>query len=137
QPIEVYVSGTPTPVIVTNDLAKSGWNLFEMHVVYAETGGLIEVRLDGGPISDYSGATKLAAWADDLGYVRWRGTGSGGLRLDDVAINDASGGADNSWCGDGHVVGLIPNANGDESDFVGSDSNQVDNYQLVDEFPHD
>jgi hypothetical protein len=54
---------------------------------------------------------------------------------DDLAINDTSGGADDSWCGDGRIIALTPNANGDLSQLTGSDGNSTDNYLLVDDVP--
>ena len=57
--------------------------------------------------------------------------------LDDLALNDTTGGSDNSWCGDGYVECLIPDGNGDRSDLTGSDGNKVDNYLQVDEVPSD
>lgn len=44
----------------------------------------------------------------------------------------------NSWGpGDGFVVALVPNANGATTQLSGSDGNQTNNYELVDEIPPD
>ena len=29
--------------------------------------------------------------------------------VDDIALNDTAGGADDSWCGNGHIIALVPN----------------------------
>ena len=57
--------------------------------------------------------------------------------VDDVAVNDNSGSFQNSYPGEGKVVHLYPNGNGDNSAWTGSDGNSTDNYLLVDEFPPD
>lgn len=55
--------------------------------------------------------------------------------VDDLAINDNSGSFQNTWPGEGEVIVLRPNANGDNSGWVGSDADSTDNYLLVDEVP--
>jgi hypothetical protein len=57
--------------------------------------------------------------------------------VDDLAINDAAGSHENTWCGEGEVIVLRPNGNGDNSQWAGSDGNSTDNYLLVDETPPD
>lgn len=60
--------------------------------------------------------------------------------VDDLAINDTSdpgNGQEMSWCGEGEVIVLRPNGNGDASDWGGSDGNSTDNYLLIDEVPPD
>ena len=117
-------------------LAANVWYLLEVHVKIADEDGIIEARVEGGAVDvTFSGDTKPGADAD-IDNIVWYG-GSGGASLDDLAINDISGTVDNSWCGDGKVVMLTPNANGDLSQLMGSDADQIDNYLLVDEFPKD
>jgi hypothetical protein len=56
--------------------------------------------------------------------------------VDDCAINDtAVGGDQDTWPGEGEVIVLRPNGNGDNSQWVGSDADSTDNYLLVDEVP--
>lgn len=57
--------------------------------------------------------------------------------VDDLAINDTAGSFENTWCGEGEVIVLRPNGNGDNSDWGGSDGNSTDNYLLVNEVPPD
>ena len=49
-------------------------------------------------------------------------------RFDSVVISDA-------FQGDCHVDYLVPDGNGDTSQWVGSDGNSIDNWELVDEIP--
>lgn len=116
---------------------NNAWHLIEVHIKIADSNGIIELRIDGELDSEgrYIGDTKPGAETTITGlYFGW---GSGTLYLDDIAINDINGTVDNTWCGDGHVINLAPNDNGDSSQFVGNDSNSVDNYLLVDEVPSD
>lgn len=116
-----------------NLYAGSIWQVIEVHVKIADSGGIIEYKVDGVTQSaaSFSGDTKpgAATTADRLLFIGNSGT----IFLDDIAFNDTTGSVDNSWCGDGHVYGLVPNGNGDSSQFVGSDGNSTDNYLLVDE----
>ena len=113
-------------------LSLSAWYLIEVHVLISDT-GVVEVRLDGILDVSYSGDTKPGA-EETINVCRYCGDD---VQFDDLAMNDTTGAVDNSWCGDGKVVMLTPNANGDLSQLMGSDADQIDNYLLVDEFPKD
>jgi hypothetical protein len=58
------------------------------------------------------------------------GVGSG--FHDDLAMNDTTGGADNSWCGDGRIIAIKPNAAGNYTQWTPSAGS---NWQNVDEVP--
>ena len=60
-------------------------------------------------------------------------TGGTILYVDDIYICNDSGSVNNTFLGPVRVDTLRPNGNGNSSDWDGSDGNQVDNYQLVDE----
>ena len=113
-------------------LSLSAWYLIEVHVLISDT-GVVEVRLDGILDVSYSGDTKPGA-EETINVCQYHGDE---VQFDDLAMNDTTGAVDNSWCGDGKVVMLTPNANGDLSQLMGSDADQIDNYLLVDEFPKD
>jgi len=124
-------------VVATGTLAlnTSTWYLLEVHVKIADTGGIIEVKIDGVMDCSYSGDTKPGTDAV-LDNVFWQRTSQTTL-IDDLAMNDTTGTVDNSWCGDGRVIALKPNANGDSSQWTGNDGNSIDNYLLVDEAVQD
>lgn len=114
------------------------WHLVEVYYKIHSTEGAIKIRVNG--ILDYSFAgntvsggkskfNKINIGCNYGNYCVWY--------FDDIAVNDTNGVVDNSWCGDGHVIALVPNANGDSSDLVGSDGNSTDNYALVDDIPND
>ena len=110
------------------------WYLLEAHIKISDTIGVIEVKIDGMTDATFSGDTKPGADTDINTF--WYSV-TGGVYYDDLAYNDTTGESDNSWCGDGKIIALTPNANGDLSQLVGSDLNSIDNYLLVDEYPHD
>ena len=128
----VIYTGNVWRAIGTITLSLSAWYLIEVHVLISDT-GVVEVRLDGILDVSYSGDTKPGA-EETINVCRYCGNE---VQFDDLAMNDISGTVDNSWCGDGKVVMLTPNANGDLSQLMGSDADQIDNYLLVDEFPKD
>ena len=132
--INIY-TGTATLVDVGDiSITLNTWYLLEAHIKISDTVGVIDVKIDGASDATFSGDTKPGA--DTVIDTFWYST-SDNVYYDDLAYNDTTGGSDNSWCGDGHVISLTPNANGDLSQLVGSDSNSTDNYLLVDDFPHD
>ena len=114
--------------------------LVEIHVIIHDTTGTIELKINGVQAGSWMGDTKPGADTDATAiaiYHNGGASGQGCAYFDDIAVNNTAEAVDNSWCGDGHVIALKPNANGDSSDFTGSDGNSTDNYLLVDDVPHD
>lgn len=110
------------------------WHLFEIHWKTDGATGVGELRLDGtqlitfnGDTDDGKGAVTQVRFGYNLdGFLLPSGSN---LYYDDCAMDDAD------WVGDGHVALLKPNGNGNSSQLTGSDGNQIDNWQLVDETP--
>lgn len=137
--IQYYIGNTL--IATTNGATYSGgWDLVEFHYKMADSGGRIEIKLNGLQIADFTGDTKpnssttfnriyLGTTSTSLGYAQ--------VYYDDVAINDTTGTEDNSWCGDGHIVLYRPNSSGSVTMLMGSDGNQIDNYLLIDDMPSD
>jgi hypothetical protein len=118
-------------------LWASTWYLVEAHVKLASAGGggIIESRIDGIADASWAGATNVSGSAVSNFYFSNNFNG-GALCLDDLALNDTGGGQDNGWCGDGHVVCLMPNAAGDVSQ-LGVFPTGTANYADVKERPAD
>lgn len=101
--------------------------------------GRIQVAVDNDPAVsldiDYSGDTKPGAdtGLQILGFGAWGGSGNTPQYYDDWAVNDTAGGADDSWPGDVRLIPFYPNNNGTTSGLTGSDGNQANNYQQVDD----
>jgi hypothetical protein len=84
-----------------------------------------------------SGTMDLAASPTAYGCYTTGGDATLDYIVDDLAINDSAGADENTWCGEGEVIVLRPNGNGDNSQWTGSDGNSTDNYLLVNETPPD
>lgn len=115
----------------------------ELQVVLHDTTGAFTLWIDGNVvlletnIDTKSGGTKTVFDAIQI-LTHFTGTSSVGGEMDDIYITNGAGAAPyNGNLGDVVVDTLFPNDNGQYSDFMGSDGNQVDNYLLVDENPHD
>jgi hypothetical protein len=68
-----------------------------------------ELRLDGVTVASFSGQTITGAGAVfQTGWLASPGSGSKMLYVDDVALNDSTGAANNSWCGNSAIVMLLP-----------------------------
>lgn len=125
-----------TTVIATGTIGIGSvdqWYMIELYVKLANSpDGVATVRIDGVEDIAFTGDT-LSGSSAAITYVRFTTGGATGYH-DDIAVNDTSGAADNSWCGDGRVIGIKPNAAGDNTDFTPSAGS---NYQNVDEVPPD
>lgn len=113
------------------------WYLVEVYFKMADApDGRFVVKVDGNQIIDYTGDTKpdTGTTFDNVGNGRY---GTSALYCDDLALNDTTGGSDNSWCGDGIIVKVTPNGDGAHNNWHGSDADDVNNYLLVDEYPKD
>jgi hypothetical protein len=114
------------------------WYVIELHVKKSATVGVVEAKLDGSSALeiDFSGNTgagtvsTIRFWID-VGYV---GEISSAY-FDDIALNDTAGGVDNSWCGEGKIIVMMPNA--DTATLQLTPSAAVAHYTLVDEVPTD
>lgn len=117
------------------------WYEIEAYFKIADApNGRIVVYIDNAalPAIDFTGDTKPGA-DTHIDNILFSCGSSGRIYVDDIAMNNtdnSDGKNDNSWVGDGVVVKAPPSGNGTTNDFTGSDGNQVDNYLLIDEFPH-
>lgn len=120
-----------TPIILNS------WHYIEMKATIADSGGMVEVRIDGVSRLSFSGDTRNGGTSTNTDVLYFPGYGTsatGSIRvIDDIYICDGSGAVNNDFLGDIKIETLYPNANGANSQLSGSDGNQIDNYQLVDE----
>lgn len=71
----------------------------------------VELRLDGTTVASASGLTITGVKSTfKIGWTTAPGA-SKVLYIDDVAVNNSTGTVNNSWCGDGRVVMLLPASN--------------------------
>lgn len=115
------------------------WTHLELKATIADSGGVVQVRLDGAQVLSFSGDTRNAGTAE-IATVRFSNhfVASGTrhlLRLDDVYLCDTAGGRNNDFLGDVRVVTLRPNADTVQADFTPSAGSS--HYSLVAEAPDD
>lgn len=130
------VAGTLLTSASTGILHVGTWNFVEAKVTIADSGGIVEVRVNGSPtpLINFSGDTRNNG--TNLTIDRVAIGADGQVQLADWYICDGLGSTNNDFLGDVRVHCLQPNANGNYSQLVGSDGNSTDNYLLVDESPY-
>lgn len=136
-----YVNGSSVATSV-DTYSVATWYLVEVYVKIADSGGRIVVRIDGETVINYTGDTKpgAATTFSRIYFNFWHNDSDAStytFYFDDIAINDRNGDVDNTWCGDGHIIALTPNASGDFNDFTPSTGSAINNFQMVDEIPSD
>lgn len=122
----------------TTIIPQATWNYIEIQATIADSGGTVKVRLNGATTNeiDFTGDTKNAGTSTNIDQVVLLTSGSGSTaRFDDVYVLNSTGSSNTTFLGDIRVHALSPNNNGTYSQLTGSDGNQTDNYQLVDEKP--
>ena len=139
---DIYIGGvwvaSGAPILWTNV-----WYVVEVHVkIVNGAGGVVEVKIDGIPYVSYSGDTQPGALTtiDKIYFYAWYNSGDGINRtfyIDDLAVNNTAGAVDNSWCSDGRIICLKPNADGDKSELHNTALTHVNNWSYVDETPAD
>ena len=102
-----------------------------------EASGIFQLRINDKLITTFNGLTgvtnpkylyigRIAGYS--YNYFR--------LDIDDIAVNDTTGNINNSWCGNGSIIGIVPTANGSKSMFTpGIEGTQ--NFENVDELERD
>lgn len=143
QPVKVLVD-TTTRITGLTTLLGGNWYLLELHYKLPSTpggsDGRLDLKIEGTSEGSWVGNTApLGSTA--ITRVYWWGNGQGlqWNNYDDLAINDNSGASDNSWCGDGYVLALRPNAQGASNQWLRNDTNlaAANNYDRVSEVPPD
>lgn len=115
-------------------LATNTWYMVELGTD-ATGSGTLEARLDGSTFASGANSSQGTWSRITVGVITTNATAD--LVFDDWALNDASGSAQNSWCGAGGILHLIPNGAGDSNGWSNTSNaaGSANNYQLVDEIP--
>lgn len=125
-----HQSGTITS---TTAFADDTHYLVEVRFKIDNSVGEVELRVDGVTVGSFSGDTfGSIATFDNIYFTN---NAQVALYIDDIAFNDIIGGNDNSWCGDGKIIALVPNGNGYSSQWVNNSGSSVNNYLYIDEQP--
>jgi hypothetical protein len=124
-----------------NTIAEGEWHYWELKVDISAS-GFAEGRQDGITVGSFSGNTlgSSSGTADRLSL--FSGNASGGIvqgggdfYFDDLYVVDGTGTVANDFVGDARILIAEPSASGDLSEWNGSDGDQIDNFELVDENP--
>jgi len=120
-----------------NKLSLNTWHYIEVKMIKGNSVGAndVIVKVDGVEWYASSGgedflASGAASFTD---CIALRGAPVGYYYFDDIYICDETGPQCNTFLGQIKIATIYPDGNGNDSDFVGSDSNSVDNYLLVDD----
>lgn len=123
----LLASGTAAEPSVTTNL----FVYVEVSATIADSGGTVEVRVDGSTVVTYTGDTKNAGTNTTIDGVKFSNT-SATLTLDDVYIADDSGSANNNFLGQVRVYSLAPTGAGTSTQWTPSTGS---NWAAVDEQP--
>jgi hypothetical protein len=121
----------------SRSLVDDTWYLLEFYFKLDDAAGAMQSKINGVADIEYAGDTKPTTDAV-FDTVRFKTQYNTAYQyFDDIAINDTNGSVDNSWCGDGYVVALKPNAIGDVTGLTNSAGTTDANYTFVDDIPSD
>lgn len=133
--LQIYIGG----VLIASGstvLYRETWYLIELHIKKSATVGVVQARLDGSSALeiDFSGNTGVANVTRIMFWIAVGYVGEiSSAYFDDIALNDTAGGVDNSWCGEGKIVVMMPNT--DSLPLQLTPSAATAHYLLVDEVP--
>jgi len=125
--LQTVVSGYPNDIL---------WHYIEVKwkIINSTASGDIEIKIDGTTI--LTGSAALDTQETGNAYAtRYRLFGSGATTGQTLDIDDFYAKSDVTFIGERRVHTILPDGNGNHSDFAGSDGNSVNNFQLVDENP--
>lgn len=126
--ISLTIAGVATDVAVsTIALQLNTWYVIDLYVKIGSS-GQVTARIDGTQVFDYTGDTRGNSQTT-IQHLRWRQH-----RLDDIAINDTSGGSDNGWIPDIHLVWVLVDSAGDSTQLTATGAGA--NWQAVNERPN-
>jgi hypothetical protein len=116
-------------------LALATWARVELRYKMDDAAGIYDLRIDGVTVAEFTGDTKPGA-DTEIDNIIFLSNTSFDFYIDDLAMNDSTGGVDDSWCGQGRVlVGKLPTGDGATVQWVNSAGNQVNMYDYVDNIP--
>jgi hypothetical protein len=118
------------------------WRHVGVDVKLAASGGWINLYVDGVETLAFAGDTLGASGVTTVDQVLFTGTlettaaWENYAYIDDILIDDTTGEPAAATVPDRRFRLITPNGNGTASEMTGSDGDQVANYALVDEVPH-
>lgn len=116
----------------------NAWCCIEIRALIDDASGIVQVKIDGAQVIDFRGDTRVGT-NEEIWAVMWGADPPFGQYVckgyyDDLAINDIAGTVNNSWLGQGGIVGLMPTGAGNYTQLTPSAGA---NWAAVDEVPPD
>ena len=129
-------AGTQFASNTTFTYSNNEWHLLELHVKFGGSGAVLQMKMNGQLIIDWTGSlVGPAAETVFHGLLLYSGSIAGGVvnyrGYDNIAFNDLTGPTNNSWIGEGYVLPFRPVGNGATSQLVNSERSSVDNFKFV------
>ena len=123
-----HLGTTATPVLTAN-----AYQHIEAQILFSQTVGTIEVRVNGVTVLSLSGQDTCNTANVECSQVTLAGGGGSGgnCYLDDIYAYDNTGSYNNSWIGDRRVLTLFPNANTATADWTAVGA--ATGYECIDE----
>ncbi len=121
--------------VSTQTLNISQWYYVEWYVVISDSisSNQCYAKLDGADAINMTAGTDTRNTATTADRFAISGQGSNNIEIDDLVVSMMDTTTSPTFLGDLRVQTLFPNADGNYSQFVGSDGNSTNNYQLVDD----
>lgn len=116
-------------------LALGVWYIIELRVLISNTAGVLVCKVNAVTDAVYNGDT-CATDGEHVRQLRFQAPGGGSAAafwIDDLAVNNTAGAAENSYPGLGGVFFLVANGDGATTDFAPSTG--TDHYACVDDIP--
>ena len=139
--LQLYLNTTQVDTALSSEFAQtSTWLHIGVDMKVDASSGWVSVYLDGVEILSFSGDTTVGSTAIDsliVGSPRSGQRWNNYIYFDDLYIDNLSGESAAAVVPDYRFVPVIPNGNGNSSQWTGSDADSTDNYLLVDETPPD
>jgi hypothetical protein len=102
-------------------LADSTWHKIDIYLKINSTTGAYDVKIND--LSIYSDSN-INTGSDNINNIAFGHNNTFAtnniFHFDDIALNDTTGSRNNSWCGDGTIIGLKPKTEGNYSQFTSS-----------------
>lgn len=121
-----------------NHLYYKQWVKLDVRLKVSNTNnGIFQLRINDKLITTFNGHTGT----DNpkylfIGVPHGYGESKFNCYIDDIAVNDTTGNVNNSWCGNGSIIGIVPTANGSKTMFTpGVEGTQ--NFENVDDLTPD
>jgi hypothetical protein len=131
-------SNAPVATSSAVHFTNATWSYIEVKCSVADTGGYVEVRVNGVLAVTYTGDTKNGGVGTtaNIDMLQFEFSPSSTTRYDDLYVLDTTGSAPyNDFLGEKVIKAKRLVGNGALNQLVGSDGDSIDNYLLVDDDP--